>query len=75
MNCPLCASDNVRRSRRRGIAEKVRSWVGRRPYRCHTFMHRFFSSEKYIKSPERRSMPLSEGHRQPQVIEATIIDS
>jgi transcriptional regulator NrdR family protein len=67
MNCPFCASANVRRSRRRGITERVSCWMGRRPYRCHTCMHRFFSSEAYRPQPQSKS--------EPQVIEGTIVDS
>jgi transposase-like protein len=74
MNCPFCASANVRRSHRRGIAEKLRSWMGRQPYRCHTCMHRFFSSEGYVR-PHQRATTSPRRKRQPQIIEGTIIDS
>ena len=53
MNCPVCANPNVRRSRRRGLIDKVKSWFGRRPYRCHTCMHRFFSSVRAISAQNR----------------------
>lgn len=77
MNCPFCASASVRRSRRRGIKEKVSSWLGRWPYRCHVCMHRFFSSERYYPEaiPYFTPLPQSEAksRRQPQVIEGTIL--
>src|SRR5260370_30747967 len=79
MNCPFCASTNVRRSHRRGIREKMSSWLARRPYRCHTCMHRFFSSERYYPEANQYATALpksqSKTRRQPQVIEGTIIDS
>jgi transposase-like protein len=79
MNCPFCASANVRRSRRRGIMERLTSWAGRRPYRCQICMHRFFSSEPYYPKAYAYATPLPKGQaeseHQPQVIEATVADS
>jgi hypothetical protein len=75
MNCPFCASANVRRSRRRGIAEKVTCWLGKWPYRCHTCMHRFFSPERHVGKARRRSGGTGKRQVQPQVIEGTIVDS
>lgn len=39
--CPTCGSDEVRRSRRRGLLEALLNLVGVKPYRCQRCDTRF----------------------------------
>jgi len=41
MFCPVCGSNNCVRSRRRSTMERVLSWIGVFPFRCHDCSHRF----------------------------------
>jgi len=41
--CPQCGSRNVRRSRRSGAVEVLKSSLGRYPYRCKECRGRFFA--------------------------------
>lgn len=61
MNCLHCGSTDVHRSRRRGLVDKLRSWLGQRPYRCHTCMHRFFAPSKDLKELQEYSAFGSDG--------------
>jgi len=40
--CPSCGSSRLRRSRRRGIFDVLRSWSGVFPYRCAECQRRCF---------------------------------
>lgn len=40
--CPQCKSDRIRRSKRRGLIERVLAIVSLRPFRCGDCKHRFF---------------------------------
>lgn len=43
MNCPICHSEQIRRSRRRGIVERaILAMVFVRPFRCEICDFRFF---------------------------------
>lgn len=44
--CARCQGNKIRRSRRRGIWERVISLVGVYPYRCHDCDHRFFALKR-----------------------------
>ncbi len=39
--CPRCGSENVRLSRTRSFAEKIRAFAGIQPVRCRDCSHRF----------------------------------
>ena len=42
-NCPRCESDQIRRSKRRGLLERVPlTLIFVRPFRCRECRHRFF---------------------------------
>lgn len=43
ITCPVCQSQAVRRSSRRGLMEHLRSWTGHYPYRCYDCQTRFFA--------------------------------
>jgi transposase-like protein len=44
MTCPLCASDNLHRSRGRGIYERILlRAIGKYPYRCDECDERFYA--------------------------------
>jgi hypothetical protein len=39
--CPSCQSPRVYRSHREGLLDRLHSWLGRYPHRCHACNHRF----------------------------------
>ena len=48
MTCPLCASDNLHRSRGRGIYERILlRAIGKYPYRCDECDERFYAPVSY----------------------------
>jgi transposase-like protein len=46
MQCPHCGSSTVRRSRRRGLRDRVASWLSRWPYRCESCYFRFWADRR-----------------------------
>ena len=40
--CPACQSDQIRRSKTRGIVESILAFLMIRPYRCEECDYRFF---------------------------------
>ena len=59
LNCPLCHSKRIHRSKRKGIFErKVLAMMSVRPFRCDLCDHRFF----------HRSVAHSGGLRQAQTL-------
>jgi hypothetical protein len=60
-NCPECGSNQLRWSKRRGVHERVATWIIGRPVRCRQCFHRFFPGRD---SPVRRGgKTSSEGGR------------
>jgi predicted Zn-ribbon and HTH transcriptional regulator len=52
--CPDCQSDQIRRSRMRGIVEPLLAFLLIRPYRCEACDYRFFRwSIRYKAKPIR----------------------
>lgn len=47
MQCPHCGSSTVRRSRRRGLRDRVASWLNRWPYRCELCYSRFWADRRW----------------------------
>jgi hypothetical protein len=42
-HCPECHSEQLRRSKRRGVIERhLLSIIALKPYRCESCLHRFF---------------------------------
>lgn len=39
--CPVCGSNEVRRSHRRGLVDALLNLIGIKPYRCQRCDHRF----------------------------------
>lgn len=69
--CPKCGSRNLRFSRSRTTAERLRKWIGIRPLRCRDCRTRFadrvwrLSSFAYARCPKCWRMDLSrrdDGH-------------
>jgi hypothetical protein len=56
MGCPACASSDVRRSRRRGWLDYVRSFWGKLPHRCTRCKARFFTAEVQAPSARRSTI-------------------
>lgn len=48
--CPICGSDNIYRSKRRGIAEQIACWITSvRPFRCKGCYSRVYAFRANIK--------------------------
>ncbi len=64
MICPKCKENKAHRSHRSGTADRIRSWIAIKPYRCHACNHRFYayrdgeSSSRLRTTEERRIMAL-----------------
>lgn len=60
LRCPRCRSEFVRRSSRRGLAERLSSLVYVYPFRCQLCQHRFRAfrwKERYVRTvPDRREL-------------------
>lgn len=52
VTCPVCRSRTVRRSVRRNIIERLRSFAGVYPYRCYDCQTRFFALREPRQTPE-----------------------
>ncbi len=44
--CPSCSLDQAHRSHRIGTKERIFSWIGRHPYRCHGCGFRFYPGSR-----------------------------
>jgi predicted Zn-ribbon and HTH transcriptional regulator len=51
MLCPRCKADHAHRSHRKGVVERLGSWIGYYPYRCRECGYRFLQF-RYAIPPE-----------------------
>jgi predicted RNA-binding Zn-ribbon protein involved in translation (DUF1610 family) len=48
--CPICGSDDIYRSKRRGIAEQIACWLTLvRPFRCNACYTRIYAFRAHAK--------------------------
>jgi len=58
-NCPRCNSKRIRKSRRKGVEEKIFfAMIFVRPFRCESCDHRFFRwAPSYLRVHPARQQP------------------
>ena len=55
VHCRYCNSDDVARSRARGVVERLLRYLHLRPYRCLLCSRRFFGSMRLVLKVERKA--------------------